>query len=88
VRKILAGAAELTDNFSGLRLEEPMHVGLKPLWGLAPRFRSVAASRAGSTAIEYALIGVLVGVVILASIQGLGSAVSQLFNSIGAAFAD
>ena len=58
-----------------------MHVGL---W--LPRLRSLAKSRAGATAIEYALIAALIGVVLLAAIQGLGSSVGKLFNSIGLGF--
>lgn len=37
--------------------------------------------RSGSTAIEYALIAVLVSVAIVAAVTGLGSSVSNLFST-------
>ena len=41
---------------------------------------------AGNVSAEYALIAVLIGVVIVAGVQTLGSGVSTLFNSISNSF--
>ncbi len=49
------------------------------------RLHVVATACSGVTAIEYALIAGLICLVIVAAVQGLGSAVLELFTSVAAA---
>lgn len=58
-----------------------MHIASLWRWS-----RSVARCRFGATAIEYALIGALICIVIVAALAGLGSAVSGLFDTVVATF--
>ena len=50
---------------------------------IVPRF---AADRGGATAIEYALIGGLVSIVIVFSVTQMGDALLGMFNQVVAAF--
>lgn len=58
-----------------------MHIAL--LW---PWIRAVVQNRCGTTAMEYALIGALIGIAIISALTGLGSAVSGLFDTVTAVF--
>ena len=49
-----------------------------------PFLASLRQDRSGVTAIEYALIGGLIAVVIVAVVTTVGTDVSNLYNSIGA----
>lgn len=51
---------------------------MKTLFDLMASF---ITCRSGSTAIEYALIAVLVSVAIIAAVTGLGSSVNNLFTT-------
>jgi pilus assembly protein Flp/PilA len=49
--------------------------------------RQLARDRCGATAIEYSLLGSLIAVVIIVSVQLLGTNLTSLFERIAAAFA-
>lgn len=53
---------------------------------IRPKLSAFLAEQDGVTAIEYALIGALIAVVIVASVTLLGGAVVSLFNTVAAAF--
>jgi pilus assembly protein Flp/PilA len=48
---------------------------------LATRIRSFLADESGTTAIEYALIGTLIAMVIITSVVVLGDGLKGLFNN-------
>jgi len=48
--------------------------------------RRLTGDRSGATAIEYALIGAFVVVIIVTAVGALGSSVSGLFTQVAAAF--
>lgn len=46
------------------------------------RLRQFAADRSGATAIEYALIAVLVGIAIIVSVTALGDSLRSIFDTV------
>ena len=54
--------------------------------GIGARLRDFGRCSSAATAIEYALIGTGISIVIVAALLLIGDAVEALFNSIAAAF--
>jgi pilus assembly protein Flp/PilA len=46
------------------------------------RLRQFAADQSGATAIEYALIAVLVGIAIITSVTALGGSLKSIFDTV------
>jgi pilus assembly protein Flp/PilA len=46
------------------------------------RFKQFIADESGATAIEYALIAVLVGIVIIGAVTALGDSLKAIFSSV------
>ena len=44
--------------------------------------RKLAADESGATAIEYALIAVLVGIAIITAVTALGKSLQSIFNTV------
>ncbi|MGU3541265.1 Flp family type IVb pilin, partial [Methylobacterium sp. A54F] len=57
-------------------------VGPRKAERAAARLRAFARDARGATAIEYALIGVLISTAIVASARAVGSQVGTLFNTV------
>lgn len=44
--------------------------------------RAVGSDRAGATAIEYAMVAVFIGIVLIASMMSIGTSVSSFFMEV------
>ncbi len=49
------------------------------------RLKQFAADQSGATAIEYALVAVLVGIAIIASVTALGDSLRPIFETVASA---
>jgi pilus assembly protein Flp/PilA len=49
---------------------------------MVTRLKQFVADQSGATSIEYALIAVLVGVAIIASVTALGSSLKSIFDTV------
>jgi len=49
------------------------------------RLKQFAADQSGATAIEYALIAVLVGIAIIGGVRALGDSLQAIFSSVATA---
>jgi pilus assembly protein Flp/PilA len=49
---------------------------------MVTRLKQFAADESGATAIEYALIAVLVGIAIITSVTALGSSLQSIFDTV------
>jgi pilus assembly protein Flp/PilA len=49
---------------------------------MVTRLKQFATDESGATAIEYALIAVLVGVAIITSVTALGSSLQSIFDTV------
>jgi pilus assembly protein Flp/PilA len=49
------------------------------------RLKQFAADQSGATAIEYALIAVLVGIAIIVSVTSLGTSLKSIFTEVATA---
>jgi pilus assembly protein Flp/PilA len=63
-----------------------MHRIVKLASSAAVRVNGLARDEAGTTAIEYALIGTGISIAILAAVSSIGGSVATLFDTVAAAF--